>query len=685
MIFVDTKRFQPVIYGNDLPHRYDLFHHNYLDIPNTEPRYIKYIKDNNIIVDRTWWTKQYERCINGFTIPNVVVKGGDAIRDGIDAIWFDDRIYLPQLDFTISNRDIWITGRMYFYLNFWNIKRVDLKTKRKMIGPPRFTSLSWKNWIIRELSVQNMKDLLWVKRRQCGLSEETAADIAYDYLFIKDSQNAIVAGEEKYSVNTFKMVKRGIERLINTQFYKWSSINNNELLKSKYFGSEIYCRTAKDNEQVLSGLSPTKVIYEESGIWKKGLVRTTAEFVNQSLEAEGIKTGQNVFISTAGDINDSVSDIEYMCYNPDEFNLMKFKNIYEKEQSARYADVACFIPGWEFEIIDEDGNTLRKESEEKLIVDRTSKSSKDRFRAITMKPFYLSELFSNITGGYFGEEIIFNLNERKSHLYTHKALIVARYYRLEWNDPRDWSKGVTAIEDEEGEFYIMEHPMTGKDGLVYENLYKAGTDSYDKDEANESNSKGSLYVFKGFLNANHSYKKWCARLTQRPRIDEGGSYKFYENTIKLGIYYNFINLIEWSNIRIFDFYKKNGMEYILKERPDMVISRYVLKSNTTNTYGIDPSTKPHWLAILKDYLSVKENIDKMDDIEQIDAFARFKYDPTGKKYNCDITIASALSLVCYEDETELQTIEQEDEKIREIIGVMVYTEDQYGNISQLLR
>ena len=48
---------------------------------------------------------------------------------------------------------------------------------------------------------------------------------------------------------------------------------------------------------------------------------------------------------------------------------------------------------------------------------------------------------------------------------------------------------------------------------------------------------------------------------------------------------------------------------------------------------------------------MKENIDKMDDIEQIDAFARFKYDPSGRKYNCDVTISSSLSIVCYEDET----------------------------------
>lgn len=815
MRFIDTKRFSPVIYGGDLPHKYDLYHYNELEVPTTEPKYIKFLNDNNIITDRAWWKKQYKRCIEGYTVQNAIEKGGDSFRDGIDAIWLGDKVYLPQLDYIINGTDVWITGRMYFYLNFWKIRRKDDKTNRKIIGPPRFTSLSWKNWIIRHISVEKEKDLLWAKKRQClhgdtfiyttegpikikdligkdninlyslnenkqividkcldvwkteskecieikayngeklicstdhlintdkgwkeagklkvgdivytfegiknkyesriskikevgvhelydliteetesffanglhvhncGLSEETAADLAYDYLFIKDSQTAIVAGQESYATNTFKMVKRGISKLINTQFYKWWSVSNSELLKAKYYGSEIHCKTAKNNEQALSGLSPHKVLYEEGGIWARGLLKETAEFVNQSLEAEGTKTGQNVFISTAGDMEDGVADVEEMCYNPEKFNLLSFKNIYEKEVSSRDANVACFIPGWEFEVIDEEGNSLRKESEEKLNKDRQSKATKERMRAITMKPFYLSELFSNVSGGYFGEMIVHMLNERKAYLYTHRNENVGAYYRLEWKNPRNWDEGVYAVEDENGYVFITEHPESDKDGNIYSNVYKAGTDSYDKDEANESNSKGSIHIFKGFLNASTTYKKWVARIIQRPSIEEGGAYIFYENTIKLGIYYSVINLIEWSNIRIFDYYKRNGMEHLLKERPEMTISKYIGNSKTNNVFGIDPSTKPHWLSGLRDYLSFKENIDKMDDIEQIQAFAKFKYDPSGKKYNCDITISSALSLVCYEDETELEAVSTD--QYGSALGVTAYIEEN-GRIKEI--
>lgn len=683
MKFVNTKLFQPVIYSGDHPHKHDLYHKSYLDIPTTEIKYIKYLQDNNIITDRSWWKKQYDRCINGYTVKDAIEKGGDAIRDGIDALWLDGEVYIHSLDYSIKGTDVWISGRMYFYLNFWSIKRVDQKTKRKLVGPPRFTSISWKNWMIRELSMQRQLDILFAKRRQVGLSEETAADLGYDFCFLSDTQNVIVAGEEKYATNTFKMVKRGLERLINTQFYKWTSVNNNEFMKAKYFGTELYCRTAMDNEQALSGLSPYKVLYEEGGIWKKDLLRQTLEFVNQSLEAEGQKTGQNIFIATAGDMNDSVADVEEMFYKPEKYNLMKFKNIYEKEVSARGADVAYFIPGWEFEVIDEDGNSLRKESEEKLIRDRNSKNKNERYKAITLKPFYPSELFSNVSGGYFGEEIIHMLNERKAWLYTHKNENKGDYYSIKWKDPNNWHAGVNIELNEEGEYFIMELPDLDSNGVAFENLYKSGTDPYDKDEANESSSKGSMHIFKGFKNANRTYKKYVARLVQRPKAEDGGAYKFYENTIKLGILYNVVNLIEYKNIRIFDYYERAGMDYLLKDRPDMIIARYIGNSKVANTKGIDPQTKPHWLANLKDYLGDRDNIAKLDDPQQIDAFAKFKYDPSGKKYNCDITISSSLALICYEDERELEVVETKNVD-EDYIGIMVYQEIN-GVIQKVIR
>ena len=129
------------------------------------------------------------------------------------------------------------------------------------------------------------------------------------------------------------------------------------------------------------------------------------------------------------------------------------------------------------------------------------------------------------------------------------------------------------------------------------------------------------------------------------------------------MYYNSKNLIEWSKVLIFEWYEKNGVSALLKERPEFVLSKMIVKSQATNYYGIDPSTKPHWLKILADYLKVKENIDKCYFPELLKAWAKFKYAPGKIRYNCDNTIATSLCGVMEEDERELLVM-----SMSEVIG-----------------
>jgi hypothetical protein len=140
-----------------------------------------------------------------------------------------------------------------------------------------------------------------------------------------------------------------------------------------------------------------------------------------------------------------------------------------------------------------------------------------------------------------------------------------------------------------------------------------------------------------------------ARIIERPDEAE----EFYEDSAKLCYYYYVQNLIEWSNVRIFDWYKRNGFEFLLKERPEFVLSTWIMKSKVENRYGIDPSTKIHWLGLLKKLLLSQGFIDRMRDIDQVNAFIRYVLK---KDYNCDITISSALCAVQIE-EAKLQVAE----------------------------
>lgn len=665
MRFVDTKRFSPVIYGNDLPHEKDMYFVPSRQIPEAEKQYEDFFKKGGYIIDEDWWMVQDYRCRNGYTVADAIEFGGENFVDGVEVFDLgDNTIFIPHLDMYIKDRKVTISGRMYFYLNFWKIKRVDEESGRKKVMNPRFTDLSWENWVIREMMYLQKKDNMWAKSRQRGLSEEEACNLAYDFLFFPESQGVVVAGEEKYSQNTFKFIKRGLAGLRNTQFYKQLERNTDEWLLARHTGSEIYCRTAKDNPEVLSSLSPSKVLFEEVGIWKKGLVKECAEFVKASLEAEGIKTGYIQYTGTGGNVENSVEDMEEIAYEPEKFNVLSFKNRYSKDSTID-KQICCFIPAWKFEIIDKDGNSLREKSIEKLEKDRANAKPDERYRKITQKPIYLEEIFNIASGGYFGQERTQYLNDQYFKISTHREMQVERTGRLEWNDSKRPFDGVKFIDDPLGELIIIEEPYKTSDNKTPLNLYLAGTDSYDQDESHYSDSKGSIIVKKRFIDLAHTYNMPVAHLIQRPETSKGGAEIFYENCAKLCVYYGCaVNNIEWSNPRIFDWFINHGFESLLMLRPMIATANVVKQSFVSNRYGTDKSLKPHALANLRDRLT-EEYISHVFIKRVLLSLAKFKYDPTGKKYNCDTTMSMAMMELA-DKEYEFVTVKEKPEEKRHV-------------------
>jgi hypothetical protein len=108
-----------------MPHKYDLFHFNPTLVPKNRDKRKDFIKKNNIIIDRDWWRIQYNRCIYGYTIPNAVRRDkqddDSAYVDGVDCFWYENNCQVPIYDITFKDSSVHITGRMYFYLNFWLI------------------------------------------------------------------------------------------------------------------------------------------------------------------------------------------------------------------------------------------------------------------------------------------------------------------------------------------------------------------------------------------------------------------------------------------------------------------------------------------------------------------------------------------------------------------------------------
>jgi len=596
-MFVNTKLFSPIVTDG---------------ICTAHPLSLEY---------RHWWEEQRKRCTEGYSV------GGTRI-----------------------------TGDHYWYLNFWKIRAKNEKTGRKELLHPSFLDMDYEFFHEVQKARDMGKNLVIAKRRQAGFSAKFSSIIGREFSMFRGSQSIILAGEDKYAQNTMKMVLAGLNSLADTEFYKRRTPDTSEYIQAKYrvneggnwvwrgFMSEVYCFTAKSNEQAISGKSPSIVLFEEAGRFK-GLIETF-KYVEPSLEANFKKTGIAYVVGTGGDMDKGAAELEEMFFHPEVYSMMEYPDDWAGEGQADRS-IGLFIPGWKYAVIDSEGNSLKDESIDKILKNRekSKKSSKPNayITEVTQMPLTPNESFMRTGGSYFD---VGQLNLRLAEIRSSREEAnIMQKGRLEWiKNDAGIPTGVEWHADPLGDFMILEHPEKDSEGKAYLNLYKGSSDSYDKDDASTSTSKLSCQIFKGFLNASSTSNLFVARYTARPRKAEMA----YEASAKLCMYYMAPNLIEWSNVNIFGWYERNGMTNFLRERPRIAYSN-IKNSKVNNRYGIDPSTKGYWLEAYRDFLS--ENLSKMYDQEQIIAAIKYRHDDP--KYNCDITISSSLCIVHHLDDRHL--------------------------------
>jgi hypothetical protein len=685
MKFLDTKRASPVIYGGDLPKEGDLFHFRPSDIPKSKKERTIFMKENNVFIDREWWNKQAIRCIHGYDVPNAITTGGDLIVDGIDCIWENDDCYIPMYDLLIRNKTIHITGRYYFYLNFWLIYKVREGTEVKDLLNPDFVDLDF--FFARRIELMYLlkRDNQELKGRQLGFSEKQAGMmLGYNYTFVAASINVVVGGSQDDADHTIDNTIRGLDDLINTQFYleRKRGGDRSDKIQSKKTQSMVMALTAKDNAQTVSRFSPTLVVFEEVGKGKMGWSIETASYVEASIySTNGAKTGYLMYQGTGGSMEEGVYDLEQRTYNPSQYNILEFKNKWT-ELSTDFGDtVGHFSPGWLMKILDKDGNSLREEGIAELARMKKKKKLNEQYRFSTQHPIYIENVFMSSTAGYFGKDAIELLNNRYSLILNNRHLQIERQGILEFKNPKQPWDGVVFKPKQGGWLNIIEEPIVDTYNNVYVNLYQAGTDSYDQDVAETSTSKGACYIKKRYLPGQPLTNAYVAEIIERPTVEEGGASTFYLHTVMACLWYNCKNNIEYSNLRIFDFYTIHGFEQLLMQRPQLALAGKVQNTKVSNRYGTDKSLKAPILAITRETIT-RESVDNMFFTRQIKAMSKFIYDPSGKKYNCDITIATAETEIgCKESESLVvrSTSEEKKETYKKYIRVNGVIKPVYSN------
>ena len=664
MRFIDTHKYSPVANGIDLPLDGDLFFHKPNEIPDNNKEKIKFFKEKDIVIDELWWNEQDVRCRDGIYVKNGVEKGGDAIVDGRDAIWNDGNtpikhwnpnfkkeitispksVYLNDADIEFTNGTVFITGRHYFYLNFWKIMAKVKGQKYKDYIHPRFLDMDYLKFARIRMMMEQSKDNSESKARQKGYSETSAGGIlGYNYTFYRSSENVIVAGNDEDMHNLFMKTRDGLEELKNTQFYKETSTNSIERKRiiAKRFRSKILGFTAGNNDQVLSRLSPFFVIFEEIGKWAKGLAPAVKKFVEPSIQAENERTGFMYDIGTGGDMEGGASDLEDIHYRSHEKKYLRFVNRFEREKLSKDHTSGWFTSNAWFKIIDKNGNSKFQESFDATLAEiAMEKDPVKKYLEITQKALYAADSFMMSVAGYFGEHTINLLNARLAQIRLHKELQIERHGILEWKNKNKPFEGVRFIETNKEEAFITitEEPVLDDDGKVYRGLYEIGVDSYDQDESATSTSMGAAVMRKKFLDYNTTSNTETALLLERPETKHGGKELFYEHCAMLSVWGGNVEMIiEHTRKLVIDWLVWNGFENLVGLKPRFAFAGMMNRSQAANKFGVDGSMKPHVMAIRSQELD-EEFINNMYLTDIIKANAAYKYSRT---YNCDITVASA--------------------------------------------
>ena len=423
--------------------------------------------------------------------------------------------------------------------------------------------------------IPNSKSYVYASDKQY-LTEDGNLTKAWDYMDFIDTHTA---WSKKRQVANTAMRKRA-SMLVTDEFGNKVEVG---------YKSEIMGISVKDKPNKVRGKAAKLIIWEEGGSFKE--LKAAWEIARPSVEQDGVAFGLMLLFGTGGDEGENVAGLREAFYEPDSFNCLSFKNIWDEGE----IDKPCgfFVPqhtnldvrdsNGNRIYMDNDGNTLHEKAKEYILSLRdvelkNAKDSQKVDRYIAEHAETPMESFTELSGNIFPKK---ELQKQLAKIRTNKKLANAKQVgfltdnrdgTMSWNImkvPNDITQyPLPKTADPTGAIVIWEHPVIN---APY-GLYIASLDSYDQDQSSTT-SLGSLFIYKRFQAFESYHDILVAEYTARPKRAE----IFYENVRRLLVYYNAKVMVENQNPGIFAYFNNKHYSYLLADQPD------ILKDITNNS------------------------------------------------------------------------------------------------------
>ena len=345
--------------------------------------------------------------------------------------------------------------------------------------------------------------------------------------------------------------------------------------------------------------SATRMIFEEAGMFQN---LKTAYTMSEPLFRDGDRMiGIPIIFGTGGDMTGGSKDFSDMFYNPKQYGLAEYHNIYEKNDvngkcgwfvdEMWYRPSEIVIENKLYQGVDKNGNANRWVAEANLDIERDSKRGSDKKAyngLLTQKCKTPSEAFLVTEGNIFQTaELYARLSKLKSD-DTYKYLgqageLVEREGRVWWEpDLKDKLRPILSYPlkqntDTQGAIVIYEHPLEFK-GEIPDDLYIIGHDPWGIDAVG-GKSLGAAYVIKTKKLAlkGFGHDEIVAEYVGRP--DPGGMDEYNYNLEKMALYFN--AKINFENDRgdVRGYFTKRKRLDLLCPPPYTIIKRDIPGSN----------------------------------------------------------------------------------------------------------
>lgn len=527
--------------------------------------------------------------------PNPNSEYGKWVKEEVRRIWEG---YVRESD------GAWITGDMYWYLNYCPIIqskiRKGTKIADRIVDLPEFwEGIAFRCYYIEEarLSAEHCAEI--AKR---GASKSyTVASILSKLFVVGDNEEtrenvrAMVTAYQKEYLTKDGTLNKFVEMIdFQSQHTEFPSKRLRSSLQDMQWKmgyvdldtgaqkgtlNEVIGVSSKDDPDKLRGKRSTKIIIEEFGNFPK--VVDTYRVILPSVQEGDIVFGQMILIGTGGSEGADFAGAQEIIYNPKGYNIHALPNVYDKTSQGKGECIFFFGAYLNRKgCYNEDGisdvtKAVLEICYNRYIVKYNTTDPMALTRTKAENPLTLQEAIMRRDGSIFPvASLLDRIGEIDSNPSEYNDVYVGdlefKSGKLEYvpsikKPIRDFPH---KDNKQEGCIEIFKMPETDSSGKVFSNRYIAGADPYD-DDSSETMSLGSIFILDLWTD------KIVAEYTGRPMFAD----EFYEQCRKLCLFYNARLNYESNKKGLFAYFSKMNCLYLLTDVLDYLKDKDMIKGN----------------------------------------------------------------------------------------------------------